>query len=125
MAAPYKLPIAGQVVTGLGELSPTGVRARGVSIAAAAGTRAVAPAGGKILYAAKFRDYGTILIIDHGKGWTSLITGLGDLEVAQGQTIPQGWPIGVVAAGDAATGPRLTVELRRRGRPMDLTRLLD
>jgi murein hydrolase activator len=120
--APYRLPVAGQVVTGLGELSPTGVRARGVSIAAAPGAPAVAPAAGRILYAAPFRDYGTIVIVDHGHGWTSLITGLDRLAVARGQSVAQGSPIGQVAAGDS---PRLTVELRRRGRPMDLSRLLD
>lgn len=120
--APYRLPVEGSVVTGLGELSPTGVRARGVSIAAAPGAPAVAPAAGRILYAAAFRDYGTIVIIDHGHGWTSLITGLDRLAVAKGASVAQGSPIGVVAAGDA---PRLTVELRRRGRPMDLARLLD
>lgn len=121
-AAPYRLPVAGDVLTGLGELSPTGVRARGVTIAAAAGTVAVAPAGGRILYAAPFRDYGPVVIIDHGKGWTTLVTGLGAIRVAKGQHVAQGAPIGDVAARDT---PRVTVELRRDGRPMDLTRLLD
>ncbi|MEI9927719.1 MAG: peptidoglycan DD-metalloendopeptidase family protein [Sphingomonas sp.] len=82
----------------------------------------MAPAGGRILYATGFRDYGGIVIIDHGQGWTSLITGLGDVAVARGQAIAQGQPIGHAAGGES---PRLTVELRRRGRPMDLTRLLD
>jgi septal ring factor EnvC (AmiA/AmiB activator) len=119
--APYRLPVAGQVITGLGELSATGVRARGVGIAAAANAQAVAPAAGRILYAASFRDYGTIVIIDHGQGWTSLVTGLDRLSVAKGQRVAQGSPIGLVAAADS---PRVSVELRRRGRPMDLTRLL-
>jgi septal ring factor EnvC (AmiA/AmiB activator) len=119
--APYRLPVAGQVVMGLGELSSTGVRARGVTIACTAGAQAVAPAGGKILYAAKFRDYGTIVIIDHGQGWTSLIAGIDRLAVNRGDTVAQGGALGWVG-GDA---PRLTVELRRRGQPMDLTRLLD
>ena len=118
----YRLPVAGQVVTGLGELSSTGVRARGVTIVTSAGAVAVAPAAGRILYAARFRDYGTIVIIDHGHGWTSLITGLDRLAVSQGQSVAQGSTIGQVAMGDA---PRLTVELRRHGRPMDVARMLD
>ena len=36
----------------------------------------VAPAAGRIAYAGPFRGYGTIVIIDHGGGWTSLISGL-------------------------------------------------
>lgn len=119
---PYRLPATGRLVTGLGELSETGVRARGLTLACAPQAPVTAPAGGRILYASGFRDYGGIVIIDHGQGWTTLITGLGDVAVAQGQNVAQGQAIGRVAAGDS---PRLTVELRRRGRPMDLTRLLD
>jgi len=119
--APYRLPVAGPIVTGLGELSSTGVRARGLTLAPVAGAEAIAPAGGKIVYASGFRDYGGIVIIDHGNGWTSLITGLAQVRVRKGDSVAQGGAIG--RAGDDA--PRVTVELRRRGRPMDLTRLLD
>lgn len=119
--APYRLPVAGQVVTGFGELSPTGVRARGVTLAPAPAAPAVAPAAGKVLYASPYRTYGGIVIIDHGRGWTSLITGLEAIAVRKGETVRQGQPIGRAAGGDA---PRVTVELRRRGQPMDLAQLL-
>lgn len=120
--APYRLPVAGRVVTGMGELSDTGVRARGVTLAAAANARAVAPAGGTIVYAAGFRDYGGVVIIDHGQGWTSLVSGLGALSVRVGDRVAQGQPIGRAPGGDA---PRVTVELRRQGTPMDLARMID
>jgi septal ring factor EnvC (AmiA/AmiB activator) len=119
--APYKLPVPGQIVTGLGELSTSGARARGITLAPPANADAIAPAGGKILYASGFRDYGGIVIIDHGNGWTSAITGLAQVGVRKGDAVVQGQLIGRVG-GDS---PRLTVELRRRGRPMDLTQLLD
>ncbi|MET0308661.1 MAG: peptidoglycan DD-metalloendopeptidase family protein [Sphingomonas sp.] len=121
-SAPYRLPVAGQVVTGLGELSATGVRARGITLAGAANASVVAPAGGTIVYAAGFRDYGGVVIIDHGQGWTSLVSGLGALSVRVGDRVAQGRAIGRAPGGDA---PHITVELRRRGTPMDLTRLLD
>jgi murein hydrolase activator len=121
LGAPYVLPVAGMVVTGMGELSPTGVRARGVTLACAANADALAPAAGRILFAGPFRDYGGVVIIDHGKGWTSSITGLGGIAVRVGQQIPQGARIGRAPAGES---PRVTVELRRRGEPMDLARLL-
>ncbi len=121
-AAAYRLPVSGRVVTGLGELSATGVRARGVTLACAANAQAVAPAGGTIVYAAGFRDYGGVVIIDHGKGWTSLVSGLGALSVRVGDKVAPGGAIGRAGGGDA---PRVTVELRRRGTPMDLTQLLD
>lgn len=119
--APYKLPVAGQIVTGLGELSTSGARARGITLAPAPNADAMAPASGKILYASGFRDYGGIVIIDHGNGWTTAITGLAGVAVRKGDAVRQGQLIGRVGADN----PRLTIELRRRGRPMDLTQLLD
>ncbi|QIG81699.1 peptidoglycan DD-metalloendopeptidase family protein [Sphingosinithalassobacter tenebrarum] len=121
-AAPYRLPVSGSLVTGMGELSPTGVRSRGLTIATSPGAGVTAPSGGTIRYAAPFRRYGGVVIIDHGQGWTSLIAGLGAVSVKRGDTVAQGVPIG--RAGEDET-PRVTVELRRHDAPMDITRLLD
>lgn len=120
--APYRLPVTGQVVTGMGELSATGVRARGITIACAPEMLAVAPAAGKVIYAAPFRAYNGVIILDHGNGWTSLITGLGAVAVKVGDQVAQGTTIGRAPGGEA---PRVTIELRRRGQPMDLAQLLD
>lgn len=120
--AAYRLPVAGSLVTGLGELSATGVRARGLTLATAPNARAVAPAAGRIAYAGPFRGYGGVIIIDHGEGWTSLVAELGGLAVRVGDRVVQGQMIGRArGTGD----PRVTIELRRRGQPMDLTQLLD
>lgn len=116
----YRLPLAGPVVTGLGEVASTGVRSRGLTIAPRAQAVAVAPAGGKIAFAGPFRGYGSIVVIDHGDGWTSLVTGLAGLNVKVGDTIAQGGALGR-AAGER---PRVTVELRRQGRPVDITPLI-
>ncbi|KRC80917.1 murein hydrolase activator EnvC family protein [Sphingomonas sp. Root241] len=120
--AAYRLPLTGQLVTGLGELSATGVRARGLTLATVPNARAIAPAAGRIVYAGSFRAYRGVIIIDHGNGWTSLIAGLGGLAVRVGDRVSPGQVIGrAPGAGD----PRVTIELRRRGQPMDLTQLLD
>ncbi|MES2336978.1 MAG: peptidoglycan DD-metalloendopeptidase family protein [Pseudomonadota bacterium] len=118
---PYRLPVAGRVVEGLGELSDTGVRARGLAIAAPAGARVTAPAAGRVLFARRFRDYGTVVIIDHGGGWSSALTGLDGVDVLVGDQVAQGQPIGRAAMADA---PRIGIELRRRGVPVDLAQLL-
>ena len=120
--APYRLPVAGQVVTGFGELSATGVRARGVTLACAPGAPVIAPASGRIVYAGPFRGYGAVVILDHGRGWTSLVTGLGTVSVKLGDQVGQGAAIGRAPGGDF---PQVTIELRRRGEPMDLAQLLD
>lgn len=120
--APYRLPVAGRLVTGLGEISDTGVRSRGLTLSAPAGAPVIAPAAGRVIYAGRFRGYRNIVILDHGGGWTSLIAGLDRVMARVGDQLPQGSPIGRAPRGDA---PRITVELRRRGQAMDLAQLLD
>ncbi|MET3825209.1 septal ring factor EnvC (AmiA/AmiB activator) [Sphingomonas sp. PvP055] len=119
--APYRLPTTGKLVTGFGEVSDAGVRSRGLTVAPTAGAPVVAPAAGRVAFAGPFRGYGTIVILDHGAGWTSLVSGLGATSVAVGTQVGAGAPIGTAPAGAA---PRVTVELRRRDRPVDLTPLL-
>lgn len=117
---PYRLPVAGTVVTGLGEVSDTGVRARGLTIAARSGALVVAPAPGRVAFAGPFRGFGQIIIIDHGGGWTSLITSLAVLDARAGDTVLQGTPLG--RAGNER--PTVTIELRRGNQPVDITPLL-
>jgi murein hydrolase activator len=118
--APYRLPVVGQVVTGLGEVSDTGVRARGLTIATQPSAQVVAPTGGRVAFAGPYRGFGNIVIIDHGRGWTTLITTLAGLDVKVGDVVDQGSPVG--RAGPSR--PTVTVELRRGGQPVDIARLV-
>lgn len=117
---PYRLPVIGQLVTGMGEVDDSGVRARGLTLVTQPGAQAVAPTAGRVAFAGPYRGYGQILIIDHGQGWTTLITGLHRLSAQVGDSVRQGEPVGV-------TGPQradVTVELRRGGRPVDIVPLI-
>jgi septal ring factor EnvC (AmiA/AmiB activator) len=118
--APYRLPVIGQIVTGLGEVSATGIRARGLTIATRPGAQVVAPTGGRIAFAGPYRGYGNIVIVDHGRGWTTLITSLSALDVRVGDAVDQGSPVG--KAGPVR--PTITVELRKMGQPVDIARLI-
>lgn len=118
--APYRLPVVGQVVTGLGEVSDTGIRARGLTIAARSNAQVVAPTGGRVAFAGPYRGFGNIVIIDHGRGWTTLITSLAALDVKVGDALDQGSPVG--RAGPSR--PTITVELRHGGQPVDITRVV-
>ncbi len=119
--AAYRLPVAGRLVTGLGEVSDNGVRARGLTLAVASGAPVVAPAGGKVIFARTFRDYGGTVIIDHGTGWSTLVTGLGPIAVTRGQEIAAGRALGNAPVREE---PLVTVELRRRSEPVDITALI-
>jgi septal ring factor EnvC (AmiA/AmiB activator) len=112
--ASYILPVTGRTLAGFG--SPQdGVLSKGVTLAPAANAQVVAPAAGRVAYAGTYRGYGRIVIIEHPGGWTSLVTGLARSEVAVGQELVGGAPIGV--AGPVR--PAVTLELRRAGEPVN------
>lgn len=119
--AAYRLPVRGRLVTGMGEVSGNGVRARGLTFAVPASAPVVAPAGGRIRFAGRFRSFGRIVIVDHGAGWTSLLTGLGSVTPQAGASVAAGAPLGTAPPVD---GARVTIELRRHGRPVDIPPLL-
>ncbi|GAN11922.1 murein hydrolase activator EnvC family protein, partial [Sphingomonas paucimobilis] len=123
-AGTYRLPVRGRVAGGFGEISDAGVRARGITLATAPSATVVAPAAGTVRYAAPFRGYGGIVILDHGEGWTSLVTGLGGIAVHSGERVETGAVLGRAGGGRGGAAPRVTVELRRDGRPMDIAALL-
>ena len=116
----YRLPVVGRIVAGLGEVNDSGVRSRGITIAARPGGQVVAPAPGRVSFAGDYRGYGKIVIIDHGGGWVSLLTGMIGLSVAVGDSLDAGAPIGRAGSDDS----QITVELRRGGRPVDIVAMI-
>jgi len=112
----YRLPVAGEVTGGFGEVSPSGVRARGLTIATDGAATVTAPAAATVVFAGPFRSYGLIVILAHGGAWTTTVTGLGTLAVKQGDRVAQGAPIGRTDT----TGGHVTTELRRDDKPIDI-----
>ncbi|MBW6527721.1 peptidoglycan DD-metalloendopeptidase family protein [Sphingomonas sp. RHCKR7] len=117
----YRLPARGRLVTGLGELSGNGVRSRGLTLAVPRGATVVAPAAGTVRYVGAFRSYGTIVILDHGAGWQTLVTGIGTPAVTRGAAVAAGASLGRTPERGETT---VTVELRRRGVPVDVAQLV-
>jgi len=117
---PYSLPVEGRLLVGVGEISDGGVHSRGLTFETPALARVIAPAGGRIAFAAPFRRYGNVVIIDHGGGWSSVITDLGNLRVRPGQNVRRGTPLGETGSGT----PRVTIELRRNGRPVPIAQMI-
>jgi septal ring factor EnvC (AmiA/AmiB activator) len=111
-------PVVGRLVARFGRKRAIGTRDKGLSFATAAGARVVAPHGGHVVFAGPFRGYGRLLIIDHGEGYHTLLAGLGRIDVAVNQRLLAGEPIGIMAPSGKGN-PRLYLELRRNGRPVD------
>ena len=107
----YMLPVTGRVVSGFGESAPGQARSGGLVLATRANAQVVAPAPGRVAFAGPYRGYGRIVIIEHDGTWTSLITGLVRLDVAVGESVVAGSPVGITGP----TRPQVMVELRRGG----------
>lgn len=117
----YMLPVAGRLVSGFGNVAPGQAQSRGISILAAGGAQVVAPGAGRVAFAGPYRGFGLIVIIEHGGGWTSLVTGLSQLDCQVGEQLVAGGSLG--RAGPDR--PLLTLELRRQGaavNPLDFIR---
>lgn len=105
----YQLPVTGRLVAGFGTVGAGQVQSRGISIAARGGAQVVSPGAGRVVFAGPYQGYGTIVIIEHGGGWTSLITGLAVLDVRVGRDVVAGSPLGQAGPGR----PILSLELRK------------
>ncbi|TCH97959.1 hypothetical protein EJV46_12140 [Roseococcus sp. SYP-B2431] len=109
------LPVAGALVRDFnapGEGGPS----RGLTFAAQPGARVTAPCSGSVAFAAPFRSYGRMVILDCGGGQHLVLAGMERLDVAGGQRVRSGEPVGVLPA---APRPTLYMELRRRGEAVD------
>jgi murein DD-endopeptidase MepM/ murein hydrolase activator NlpD len=98
----------------------------GLDIAAPTGTPFVAPADGVVVLAATapFTLEGNLLIVDHGMGLSSAFLHAARLDVAAGQVVRQGQPLGTVGATGRATGPHLHWGMRWRSARLDPLPLL-
>jgi septal ring factor EnvC (AmiA/AmiB activator) len=111
------VPVAGRIATQWGEAAAGGPH-RGLTYAAAGGARVVSPCNGRAVFAAPFRSFGLLLIVDCGGGYHFVLAGLDRLDASAGQRLLAGEPIGVLG-GAGAAGGSLYVELRRNGQPVD------
>lgn len=114
-APSFVLPVQGRLVAGFGASLPGAPLSRGIALAARPGAQAIAPGAGRVAFAGPYRGYGAIVIIDHGQGWTSLVTGLAQLTTAVGAEVVTGSPLGTAGPGR----PVVTLELRLQGEPIN------
>jgi len=112
------LPVIGDLIGRYGENLPTGLSRKGIDIAARGGAQVIATYDGKIAFAGKFRGYGQLLIIDHGDGYHTLLAGMARIDMAVGQHVSTGEPVGLMGS-DGGDRPILYVELRRKGQPIN------
>lgn len=115
-----QLPVGGRILVGYGKTDNIGAVSQGLKIQTRPNALIVAPMGGIIDYAGKFKGYGQIIIIKHQKNYHSLIAGLSDINTVVGRNVSAGEPIGKMASSSGNNGIQsLYYELRYKGSPVN------
>jgi septal ring factor EnvC (AmiA/AmiB activator) len=127
------LPVSGNKIRDFGTPDGTGSNDKGISISTRAGAQVTAPCDGWVVYAAPYRSYGQLLILNVGGGYHVLLAGMERITVDPGQFVLTGEPVAVMGSGihiasasapgsSSAIGspqPVLYIEFRKDGTPID------
>jgi len=127
------LPANGVKIRAFGAPDGMGGSEKGVSIATRAGAQVTAPSDGWVVYAAPYRSYGQLLILNVGGGYHVVLAGMERITVDLGQFVLAGEPVAVmgngtqVASSYAAGSPSVTgawqpvlyIEFRKDGTAVD------
>lgn len=88
---------------------------QGLDISARTGTDIKAADGGEVIYAGWFGDYGYMVEIDHGGGFTTRYGHCSKIYVSVGEKVYQGKVIAAVGNTGYSTGPHVHFEVRKYG----------
>jgi septal ring factor EnvC (AmiA/AmiB activator) len=121
------LPVNGTRTREFGAPDRLGGTQKGMSIEARPGAQVTAPCDGWVVYAAPYRSYGQLLILNAGGGYHVLLAGMDRISVDLGQFVLTGEPLGVMggtsqtasAAATSTSQPVLYIEFRKDGLPVD------
>jgi murein hydrolase activator len=122
-------PVNGARVKEYGAPDRLGGTEKGITISARIGAQVTAPCDGWVVYAAPFRNYGQVLILNAGGGYHVVLAGMERIAVDVGQFVLTGEPVAImgVAPGTNSQTPAvagadksaLYVEFRKDGVPID------
>lgn len=88
---------------------------QGLDIGGRTGTSIKAADGGTVIYSGWFGDYGYMVEIDHGGGFTTRYGHCSQLYVSVGEKVYQGKTIATVGNTGWSTGPHVHFEIRKYG----------
>jgi septal ring factor EnvC (AmiA/AmiB activator) len=124
------IPVNGVKSRDFGSQDGNGGTEKGVSIVTRAGAQVTSPCDGWVVYAAPYRSYGKLLILNAGGGYLVVLVGMDQISVDIGQFVLTGEPVASMGSGpevasSAVTGPVgvrqpvLYIEFRKDGTPVD------
>jgi murein DD-endopeptidase MepM/ murein hydrolase activator NlpD len=113
-------PLAGRVRRGFTARGTSPNYHEGIDIPTPDGTAVRASAAGKVLFAAEEpRQFGKLVVIDHGNGMQSAYAFLSRITVKEGDAVRQGERVGLSGHSGQARGSELHFEIRRNNRPLN------
>jgi murein DD-endopeptidase MepM/ murein hydrolase activator NlpD len=118
---PTLCPVSGWVSRGF---EPGGEGHEGIDFAGRTGTEVLAAADGVVQFAGWDETFGNVVILDHGKGVTSLYGHNDSLLVRNGDAVARGKPIAHLGNTGRSSAPHVHFEVRLAGEPLDPTCLL-
>jgi septal ring factor EnvC (AmiA/AmiB activator) len=115
-------PVRGNLLTRFGPSRDsrfgTAIVRNGIEIAAPEGTPVQAVHGGIVAYSSPFAGFGTLVILDHGRGAFTMYGHLAETRVERGARVPRHGVLGTVGMAPAGKAA-LYFEVRVDGRPAD------
>jgi septal ring factor EnvC (AmiA/AmiB activator) len=124
------VPVNGVKSRDFGAPDGNGGTEKGISITTRPGAQVTAPCDGWVVYAAPYRSYGKLLILNAGGGYHVVLAGMERISVDIGQFVLTGEPVAVMGGGpqvasavvtgaSGASQPVLYIEFRKDGSPVD------
>lgn len=114
-------PALGKLLAGFSENS--GEANKGVDIAGKLGDPVLAAAAGKVIYVGTMNKYGSLAIVLHSGGYSSVYAHNSKVLVKEGQLVTRGQKIAEIGDSDADQ-PKLHFEVRQQGKPVDPLKFL-
>jgi septal ring factor EnvC (AmiA/AmiB activator) len=116
-------PADGRIAIRYGGRLDNGLAAQGVAYRPGAGAPVRSPAAALVAYAGPLNGWGDVVILRAGGGCHMVLSGLGKVTVAVGQSVAAGAPVGAMPS-DGQSPPELYLEVRMPGGPVDPARLM-
>jgi septal ring factor EnvC (AmiA/AmiB activator) len=116
-------PTTGAVAVRYGGRLASGLTADGIAYRPAASAAVRAPAAGVVAYAGPVNGWGQVVILRAGGGCHMVLSGLGKVTVAEGQSVAAAAPIGYMPASGQSP-PELYFEVRLAKGPIDPARMM-
>lgn len=109
-------PSSGKVIAAYNQ-GKNDEHSKGVTIQTTARATVSAPYDGEVVFTGNFRKYGNLVILKHSDDFHTLIAGLDDIRVKDGEKLLEGEPLG--SMGERSSERDLYVELRKHNQPIN------